>query len=260
MRPKVWMPAGLWLVGWRYLARHRWQSLLMVLGIALGVAVMVAIDLANASASRAFELSTEAVVGRATHQIRGGPEGMDEKIYVRLRQAGLGIPLAPVVSETVFSETLGTRPLQLLGVDAFAEAPFRSYVSAGGALPVESLSTFFLQPRTVLLLGETAERYGLGVGDRFRVEVAGRQTEMVIAGLLDPPDALTRRALDGVLLADEPTGNLDEDSGKQIMELLNRLTRENGKNLFLVTHSLEAAAYADRRLRMHEGHLEEAAA
>ncbi len=213
MRPKVWMPAGLWLVGWRYLARHRWQSLLMVLGIALGVAVMVAIDLANASASRAFELSTEAVVGRATHQIRGGPEGMDEEIYVRLRRAGLGIPLAPVVSETVFSETLGNRPLQLLGVDSFAEAPFRSYVSAGGALPVEALSTFFLQPRTVLLLRESADRYGLGVGDRFRVEVAGRQTEMVIAGLLDPPDALTRRALDGVLLADiataqEVTGRL----------------------------------------------------
>ena len=63
-----------------------------------------------------------------------------------------------------------------------------------------------------------------------------------------------------LVLADEPTGNLDEDSGGQIMELLNRLTRANGKNLFLVTHSLEAAAYADRRLRMHEGHLEEAAA
>ena len=63
-----------------------------------------------------------------------------------------------------------------------------------------------------------------------------------------------------LVLADEPTGNLDEDSGAQIMELLNRLTRANGKNLFLVTHSLEAAAYADRRLRMHEGHLEEAAA
>lgn len=63
-----------------------------------------------------------------------------------------------------------------------------------------------------------------------------------------------------LVLADEPTGNLDEDSGAQIMELLNRLTRANGKNLFLVTHSLEAAAYADRRLRMHEGHLEEAPA
>ena len=63
-----------------------------------------------------------------------------------------------------------------------------------------------------------------------------------------------------LVLADEPTGNLDEDSGGQIMDLLNRLTRASGKNLFLVTHSLEAAAYADRRLRMHEGHLEEAAA
>ena len=55
--------------------RHPWQSLLMVLGITLGVAVVVAIDLANASASRAFDLSTEAVAGRATHQIDGGPAG-----------------------------------------------------------------------------------------------------------------------------------------------------------------------------------------
>ena len=58
-------PRGLWNVGWRYLLLRRWQSLLMVMGIALGVAVMVAIDLANASASRAFELSTQAITGTA---------------------------------------------------------------------------------------------------------------------------------------------------------------------------------------------------
>ena len=64
-------PLGLWNVGWRYLVVRRWQSLLMVLGIALGVAVMVAIDLANASASQAFQLSTESITGKATHQIVG---------------------------------------------------------------------------------------------------------------------------------------------------------------------------------------------
>jgi len=45
----------------------------MILGITLGVAVAIAIDLANVSASRAFDLSTEAVAGRTTHQIIGGP-------------------------------------------------------------------------------------------------------------------------------------------------------------------------------------------
>ncbi len=53
-------------VGWRYLRRHPWQTALMILGIALGVAVMVAIDLANSAASRAFDLSTDAIAGRAT--------------------------------------------------------------------------------------------------------------------------------------------------------------------------------------------------
>ena len=62
-----------WNIGWRYLTRHPWQSVLMIVGITLGVAVVVAVDLANASASRAFDLSTETVAGRATHEIVGGP-------------------------------------------------------------------------------------------------------------------------------------------------------------------------------------------
>ena len=83
---------------WRYLRRHPWQSLLMVLGISLGVAVVIAIDLANASASRAFDLSAESVAGRATHQILGGPNGLDEAIYTQLRREGFSYPSAPVVS------------------------------------------------------------------------------------------------------------------------------------------------------------------
>ena len=55
------MNRALWHTGWRYMLRHRASSLLMVLGIALGVAVMVAVDLANTSATRAFELSVDAV-------------------------------------------------------------------------------------------------------------------------------------------------------------------------------------------------------
>jgi putative ABC transport system ATP-binding protein len=58
------------------------------------------------------------------------------------------------------------------------------------------------------------------------------------------------------VLADEPTGNLDEATGGQVMDLLSRLTRSEGRNLILVTHSLEAAQYADRVYRLNEGHLE----
>jgi putative ABC transport system ATP-binding protein len=58
-----------------------------------------------------------------------------------------------------------------------------------------------------------------------------------------------------LVLADEPTGNLDEETGRQIMELLDRLTRQAGRNLVLVTHSAETAGIADRILYLGEGKL-----
>jgi len=59
-----------------------------------------------------------------------------------------------------------------------------------------------------------------------------------------------------LVLADEPTGNLDEDTGRQVMALLDRLTRQAGKNLVLVTHSGEAASFADRILYLRDGKLQ----
>ena len=76
----------------------------------------------------------------------------------------------------------------------------------------------------------------------------GEQQRVAIARALGHDPAL--------VLADEPTGNLDEITGKQILDLLDRLTRQAGKNLILVTHNPESADYADRTLRMSEGRLE----
>lgn len=58
-----------------------------------------------------------------------------------------------------------------------------------------------------------------------------------------------------VVLADEPTGNLDADTGKTVLDLLDRLTRQAGKNLVMVTHSEEVVGVADRVLRLREGQL-----
>jgi putative ABC transport system ATP-binding protein len=60
-----------------------------------------------------------------------------------------------------------------------------------------------------------------------------------------------------LVLADEPTGNLDEERGRQVLELIDGLTRSSGKNLILVTHNPEAASYADRVLFLQDGKLEE---
>ena len=60
-----------------------------------------------------------------------------------------------------------------------------------------------------------------------------------------------------LVLADEPTGNLDEDTGRQVMALLDRLTRQAGKNLVMVTHNQEAASKVVRTVWLREGKLVE---
>jgi putative ABC transport system permease protein len=195
-------------VGLRHLFRHPWQTVLMILGITLGVAVVVAIDLANAAAAQAFDLSTDAIAGRATHQVIGGPAGLDEAVYARLRTEGGGVLAAPVLADYIESPQLGRRPLQMLGVDPFAEPPFRSYLSeegGEGSAPVASLRDFLARPGALLLSESLAAEYGLGVGDALTIKTGGQARAGYVAGLLRPSDGLTRRALDGLLLADLAT-------------------------------------------------------
>ena len=79
----------------------------MIVGIMLGVSVAVSVDLANASASRAFDLSTRAVGGRATHEIVGGSQGLAEGLYTRLRVQGGLQSAAPILTEYVSSPAIG---------------------------------------------------------------------------------------------------------------------------------------------------------
>ncbi len=60
-----------------------------------------------------------------------------------------------------------------------------------------------------------------------------------------------------LVLADEPTGNLDESTGETVLELLLDLTRRRGRTLIMATHNPAIAALADRVIRVHEGDVEE---
>ena len=94
----------------------------------------------------------------------------------------------------------------------------------------------------------------VGLGDRASDEVqklsGGEMQRVAICR------ALLRKP--AVLLADEPTGNLDDDNGRGVMDLLLRLAREERSTLIYVTHSREAAAAADETWRIHSGLLEPA--
>ncbi|MFQ8928611.1 MAG: ATP-binding cassette domain-containing protein [Evtepia gabavorous] len=59
----------------------------------------------------------------------------------------------------------------------------------------------------------------------------------------------------GIILADEPTGNLDTANGNQVMEILLRLAHEEGRCVIVVTHDMDIAAQADEVWRMKDGAL-----
>jgi putative ABC transport system ATP-binding protein len=93
------------------------------------------------------------------------------------------------------------------------------------------------------------ERVGLGArADAFPDKLSGgEQQRIAIARALvhEPP----------VVLADEPTGNLDEETGEKILGLLLELTRDTGKTLVMATHNPEIVPLADRVCRIHDGKL-----
>ena len=93
------------------------------------------------------------------------------------------------------------------------------------------------------------ERLGLsGLEQRYPEQLSGGQQQRVAIGR-----ALAVRP--ALILADEPTGNLDEDSGDAVMNLLLDLVRDTGAGLLMVTHSQRLAARLDRRLMLAHGRI-----
>jgi ABC-type lipoprotein export system ATPase subunit len=89
-----------------------------------------------------------------------------------------------------------------------------------------------------------------GLGDRYPHQLSGGQMQRagIARALVQAP---------AILLADEPTGNLDTVTGNVILDLLKRLTRELKTATLMATHSAEAAALADAIVHLRDGKIEE---
>ncbi|MGE4343390.1 MAG: ABC transporter permease [Geoalkalibacter sp.] len=201
----------------RQTLRHPLQWILAVIGVALGVAVVIGIDLANSSAERAFRLSAQTLSGSATHHIVGGPTGLDEKIYRRLR-VDLGYRFsAPVVEGYAnLKETDLPRTVRLLGVDPFAESPFRSYTSA--LEDSSAAGQLLTQSNSVFLTHSSARQMGRATGQTLTVETAGRTIELKILGTLAPRDQTTDAALADTIITDIATA-------QEVLAQIGRLSR-----------------------------------
>jgi putative ABC transport system permease protein len=190
------------LTGLRDLVRRPLHTGLMVLGVALGVAVVIAIDLANTSAKRGFLRSTEAVTGRATHQVRGGPSGLPQEVFRRIRvEAGLRAS-TPVVEGYATALDLDRQPLHVLGLDPLSDAPFRDHLGGGGSLAEPGFARVFVDPKAVVIGSVLASRYHLGLGRPLRLRVQDRIETLEVVGIAHAATAEEAAVLETVALMD----------------------------------------------------------
>ncbi|NTF32251.1 ABC transporter ATP-binding protein [Rhizobium skierniewicense] len=107
---------------------------------------------------------------------------------------------------------------------------------------------------------KTAERRPRAMEALAQVGLAGREhhTTQELSGGQQQRVAIARAIVTrpALLLADEPTGNLDTRTSTEIMELITSLNRDKGITVVMVTHEEDIAAYGNRLLRFKDGHLE----
>lgn len=188
----------------------------MVLGVALGVGVVLAIDMANASARRGFTLSTEAIVGRATHQIVGGPSGVPDTVYRELRLDWGIRSSAPAVEATAIAIDFGQEPITLLGIDPIADSAFRDDLSSMTA--TAGFDRFYTEPDAAIIGQAFAQRIGLRPGDRLRVQLNDKLASILVIGVLRPADASPSASVDNLVL-------MDVGNAQALLGTPDRLTR-----------------------------------
>jgi len=200
----------------RYLFQHPTQLLLSVLGVTLGVAAVLSIDLALQSAQDGFRISAETVSGRATHALVSDAGSIEDTYVARLRIDFDQVEAAPVIEGFATSARVPGRALRILGVDPFSETPFRPFVATGAS--DLDLSAFLTTRRSVVLSGAIASRAGVSIGDSLPVLVEGEVWMLPIVGIESPDDDFMRMGLSDVLL-------MDVSGAQEVLRSSGRLTR-----------------------------------
>ena len=165
------------------------RTAVTVLGVALGVAVYMAVATANAEVLRSFEQAVLDIAGRTTLQVSGGPAGLggfDETVIETVQRVE-GVRLATPVVEIFSAWRSATGvpiSLPILGVDLLAESSVRDYrVADGGGS--EADWERYLDPDALFLGRRFAERHGITVGVSLEVQAGALVRRLVVRGILE---------------------------------------------------------------------------
>jgi putative ABC transport system permease protein len=186
----------------RSLTQDPLRSATTVVGISLGVAVIVAIQLTNASSVAGFRTALDTVSGRTSLEIVATGLGIDERRLAELLWLRDFGAVSPVVEgEVAVREPNGPRErLRVLGIDILRDRPFREYrlLDWSGASPEPRPQEFLdllIDPDAAILAEKFALPRGLAVGSTLEVLIGDRRETLTVRGLLR--DEGPARVLDG---------------------------------------------------------------
>jgi len=166
----------------RPIVREKTRTILTIAGIAVGVAVVVAIQLANQSALRAFRESVDAIAGRANYQIVSESGRLDEDVLLRLQPLwAQGVRFAPVIDVEGIVEP-SQEPIRLLGVDLLSDLHFRDYRYVKF---VTTRSFAIFEHDSVILPAPFAREHHLDLGSPFTMNILGNRRTMIVRGILE---------------------------------------------------------------------------
>jgi putative ABC transport system permease protein len=229
----------------RRLGQEPLRTATTTIGVALGVAIVVAIRLTNASSLRGFETALNAVAGRASLEVVGSGVGIDETIVPDLAWLRDYGDVTPVI-EGDLALADATRPretLRVLGIDILRDRSFRDYtLTDAAALSNHQLLSRLFAPSSAILAEKFAVPRGLSVGSPLDVIAGDRVVTLVVRGLLT--DDGPARVLDGLFV-------LMDIAGAQ--ELLDRLGRIDRLEIRLDAPDLLAVAEREIAARLPAG-------
>ena len=179
--------------GLNYQLRHRWQALLALVGIVMGVAVVLAVDLANGAARASFALSAEQLRGAATHRIIGNTGEVSQALYTQLFTSPGHPPMAPVITAKVQIDGYQGRS-RLVGLDLFSEGQFRQDLPSAIKGEV-SLAEWFSNPQAIAMSQLAADSLGLVLNDRLDIKFQGIPYRLKIVAISPSSSAASRDIL-----------------------------------------------------------------
>ena len=187
----------------RYALRHKTLAVINIVSVALGVAVYLAIQIANRSATAAFRAGVDVVAGRANLEIRGK---FDDELFPRLQKVEGVTAATPLVEGLVTLPGYPGEYIHLLGIDPFTNSEFENFKVSKSAKETFDGGAWFGNSKSIAVTTSFADSHRLKRGDSIRIKIGEREIDLVLNFLLEAKDGDSRFAAMDIGWAQELLG------------------------------------------------------